>query len=285
MAADDPASPRAACLELLLSCYPEAVPSPPRLSLPLSPFGRPLVLSLELPDSYPRELIISLEFPGSKQTEAGLRALAKSFLLERGVGDGRGAGVGGEGAEAEEGGNDFVALDLVNFLAGSDESADRIELALGPAAEEPASAPPPPPPRPAAPALAAQLATSEPILAKGSQFLAFGARLSDAADFAPLYAHLCGRDSKMRRATHHMFAYRVHGEGGTVTHDNGDDGEDGAGAKIAEVLRNMMKGGEGGAAVVVSRWYGGTKLGPLRWRLISNAAREVMVKMGYGAAA
>ncbi|GMI29076.1 hypothetical protein TrRE_jg540 [Triparma retinervis] len=82
-----------------------------------------------------------------------------------------------------------------------------------------------------------------------------------------------------------MYAYRIL-KGGMLYHDNSDDGEDGAGRKIAELLNNMMKAGEEqgeerGVVMVVSRWYGGTKLGPKRFAHIANAAREVMCNM-YG---
>ena len=33
--------------------------------------------------------------------------------------------------------------------------------------------------------------------------------------------------------------------------------------------------------VVVSRWYGGVKLGPARFTHINNAARELLVAQGY----
>ena len=34
--------------------------------------------------------------------------------------------------------------------------------------------------------------------------------------------------------------------------------------------------------VVVSRWYGGTLLGPERFRIIGEVAREVLVEGGWG---
>ena len=58
-----------------------------------------------------------------------------------------------------------------------------------------------------------------------------------------------------------MFAYRLVVDGVSY-HDNDDDGEDGAGRKLAELLRNMMLSGaaEGGVLLIVSRWYGGVKV-------------------------
>ena len=34
-------------------------------------------------------------------------------------------------------------------------------------------------------------------------------------------------------------------------------------------------------AIVVTRWFGGTLLGPLRFKLISNVARDLLVEYGY----
>lgn len=57
--------------------------------------------------------------------------------------------------------------------------------------------------------------------------------------------------------------------------DNDDDGEDGAGRCLAHLLEMR---GEDGVLVLVSRWYGGTKLGPKRFAHITNVARELLVK-------
>ena len=45
---------------------------------------------------------------------------------------------------------------------------------------------------------------------------------------------------------------------GLSYNDCDDDGETAAGSRLAEILRIM---GVTGVAVIVSRWYGGTKLG------------------------
>ena len=39
---------------------------------------------------------------------------------------------------------------------------------------------------------------------------------------------------------------------------------------------------EDGVLVVVSRWYGGTQLGPRRFALINNVARDVLEQMKAG---
>mmetsp|Transcript_19905 Transcript_19905/g.24548 ORF Transcript_19905/g.24548 Transcript_19905/m.24548 type:complete len:324 (+) Transcript_19905:77-1048(+) len=85
--------------------------------------------------------------------------------------------------------------------------------------------------------------------------------------------------SKIQRATHNMYAYRF-----TETlpdgkillkHDNDNDGEDGAGSRLAQLI-DMRK--EDGVLILVSRWYGGIHLGPKRFAHITNVARELLVE-------
>jgi putative IMPACT (imprinted ancient) family translation regulator len=58
-----------------------------------------------------------------------------------------------------------------------------------------------------------------------------------------------------------------------LKHDNDDDGEDAAGGRLAMLLDVR---GEDGVIVVVSRWFGGVKLGPRRFAIIANLARELL---------
>lgn len=57
-------------------------------------------------------------------------------------------------------------------------------------------------------------------------------------------------------------AYRIRREDGVTVQDNDDDGEAAAGARIAHLMRVMDVVD---VLVVVSRWYGGIKLGPDRY--------------------
>eukprot|EP00967_Tisochrysis_lutea_P033013 scaffold39169_cov36-Tisochrysis_lutea.AAC.3 len=65
---------------------------------------------------------------------------------------------------------------------------------------------------------------------------------------------------------------------GMAVADNDDDGESGAGAKLASLLELM---GANNVLVVVSRWYGGIHLGPDRFKYIAQAARAVLESGGY----
>jgi len=85
--------------------------------------------------------------------------------------------------------------------------------------------------------------------------------------------------SKIQRASHNMFAYRfidkLPSGKEILKHDNDDDGEDNAGSRLAQLLE-MRK--EDGVLVMVSRWYGGTHLGPKRFAHIVNVARLLLVE-------
>jgi phage terminase large subunit-like protein len=90
---------------------------------------------------------------------------------------------------------------------------------------------------------------------------------------------------KVSRATHNISAYRFMDETkgvAVLVADNDDDGEDGAGVKLAQLL-DVMKAQ--GVLIVVSRWYGGIHLGPDRFKLINNAARSLLTDHGFGRAA
>ena len=60
--------------------------------------------------------------------------------------------------------------------------------------------------------------------------------------------------------------------------DFDDDGETAAGGRL---LRQMQMMGVWDVLVVVSRWYGGVKLGPARFGIICGVAREALVEGGW----
>lgn len=61
--------------------------------------------------------------------------------------------------------------------------------------------------------------------------------------------------------------------------DHDEDGEHGAGMKLAQLLVSMKAID---VVVVVTRWYGGVHLGPDRFRIINNAARALLSEAGFG---
>jgi len=62
-----------------------------------------------------------------------------------------------------------------------------------------------------------------------------------------------------------------------LTADCDDDGESAAGGRLAHLLEILELEN---VLVVVSRWYGGTLLGPDRFKLINQAARDALEKAG-----
>ncbi|KAI5799310.1 hypothetical protein DFH27DRAFT_514925 [Peziza echinospora] len=86
---------------------------------------------------------------------------------------------------------------------------------------------------------------------------------------------LIDSDKHLQRATHNIWAYRMRRESdGAVFQDNDDDGETAAGQRVGHLLGTM---GVWNVVVVVSRWYGGVKLGGDRFRIIGKVAREAVV--------
>ncbi|KAF8243554.1 UPF0029-domain-containing protein [Wilcoxina mikolae CBS 423.85] len=157
--------------------------------------------------------------------------------------------------------------------------------------------PPPPPPshsrepsppeaviekslRPPTPddATAADLWIIAPALTeKKSTFVARCIGVTTAAEAQRLITSILA-DKKLQKATHNISAYRIVRENGTVIQDNDDDGETAAGSRLAHLLQVMEVKD---VLVVVSRWYGGIKLGPDRFRCINTAARESLVLGGF----
>mmetsp|Transcript_1602 Transcript_1602/g.4545 ORF Transcript_1602/g.4545 Transcript_1602/m.4545 type:complete len:328 (+) Transcript_1602:46-1029(+) len=93
---------------------------------------------------------------------------------------------------------------------------------------------------------------------------------------------------KIAQATHNIMAYRiiaqVEATGGgpasseSVLQDFDDDGEAAAGGRLLHMLQAVKARN---CVVVVSRWYGGVKLGPSRFAIINNVARQLLQDNGY----
>lgn len=116
-----------------------------------------------------------------------------------------------------------------------------------------------------------------PILEKKSVFLAHALRVTTAAEAQSAIKNLL-LDKKLKKATHNISAYRIARPNGTTVQDNDDDGETAAGSRLAHLLQVMDVTD---VVVVVSRWFGGVRLGPDRFRLINMAAREALVLGGW----
>lgn len=124
---------------------------------------------------------------------------------------------------------------------------------------------------------------SEPTTELKSTFLARCCRATSPDEAARAVAHLLATDRRARAATHNISAWRIRGgggggRGGGVTYqDSDDDGETAAGARVLRLMQLMDLWD---VVVVVTRWYGGHKLGPRRFAIINAVARDAFVKAG-----
>ena len=119
---------------------------------------------------------------------------------------------------------------------------------------------------------------SEVIREKKSVFVARSAPVTSIDQAKQHLAHLLATEKKVAKATHNITAWRIRGDNGVHYQDCDDDGETAAGGRVLHLLELM---GVWGAMVVVTRWYGGIQLGPDRFRIINQTARDAIVKGGY----
>ncbi|KAJ4346835.1 uncharacterized protein N0V89_010767 [Didymosphaeria variabile] len=116
------------------------------------------------------------------------------------------------------------------------------------------------------------------ITEKKSVFLARVAPVSSPDQAKHYVAHLLATDKKAAKATHNMTAWRIKGPNDTSYQDCDDDGETAAGGRMLHLMQLMDVWN---VMVVVTRWYGGTHLGPDRFRIINTASREALVLGGF----
>ncbi|KAF2769800.1 UPF0029-domain-containing protein [Teratosphaeria nubilosa] len=116
---------------------------------------------------------------------------------------------------------------------------------------------------------------SDVITEKKSVFVARAAAVTSIDQAKQNLAHLLSTDKKVAKATHNITAWRIRGENRVQYQDCDDDGETAAGGRLLHLLELM---GVWDAMVVVTRWYGGVQLGPDRFRIINQTARDAVVK-------
>ncbi|KAL8968057.1 MAG: hypothetical protein Q9183_002645 [Haloplaca sp. 2 TL-2023] len=122
---------------------------------------------------------------------------------------------------------------------------------------------------------------STAVTEKKSVFVARATTVNSTAQVQSAVEYLLATDKRASKATHNISAYRIQTvvNGHQVVYqDCNDDGEDAAGGRLLKLLQMMDVWN---ILVVVSRWYGGVKLGPARFGIINAVAREAVVKGGY----
>lgn len=119
---------------------------------------------------------------------------------------------------------------------------------------------------------------SDVVIELKSIFIARCAPVSSPTQTHQFLLHLLQTDKKVAKATHNITAHRIKGENGVIYQDCDDDGETAAGGRLLHLLQLMDVWN---VTVVVTRWYGGQKLGPARFGIINGVARDALVKGGF----
>lgn len=114
--------------------------------------------------------------------------------------------------------------------------------------------------------------SGEPITEKKSKFQAHLAHVTDVHQVQEVISTLL-TNKKIAQATHNISAYRIERTPGYYLQDCDDDGETAAGGRLLHLLQMVDAKN---VVVVVSRWFGGTLLGPARFGLINSAARKLL---------
>lgn len=102
---------------------------------------------------------------------------------------------------------------------------------------------------------------------RGSRYAVSGAPVASRAEVDAVLTDL-KRDRAYARATHNTWA-AILPTGGLKA----DDGESGAGMVI---LRMLEREGLSGHVIIVTRWYGGKKLGGDRFRRVQDSVRAYL---------
>ncbi|WP_108387538.1 YigZ family protein [Yoonia sediminilitoris] len=106
---------------------------------------------------------------------------------------------------------------------------------------------------------------------RGSKYAVSGGKVSSAEEARAFVKALC-RNKKFAKATHNTWAVLL--PDGPLKND---DGESGAGMVI---VRMLEREGLQGHIIVVTRWFGGTKLGGDRFRRVQDAVRVYLDDLG-----
>ena len=105
---------------------------------------------------------------------------------------------------------------------------------------------------------------------RGSKYAVAGGPVASADEARAFVKALCRR-KKFAKATHNTWAVLL--PDGPLKND---DGESGAGMVI---LRMLEREGLEGQIIVVTRWFGGVKLGGDRFRRVQDAVRVSLEAM------
>ncbi|CAM9831985.1 unnamed protein product [Chrysoparadoxa australica] len=227
----------------------------------------PLVLSFRLSPTYPHSPPASVKVSSPKLHQETLRQLEKSLVFEPGEVCGfkwaeQLKGLLEETAEVDGGVDVSHGIEEVEEV--EEEKVQHHQEAGDEVREDEE----------------VTIVSGEPFTIKKSTFQAHVAEVRSEEEVGIVMRQLLS-NGKIQRATHNIMAYRIlleTSEGPRALRDNDDDGEQAAGGRLAELLHVMQVEN---CVVVVSRWFGGTLLGPDRFKHINNVARELLHAAGF----
>ncbi|KAI8965344.1 hypothetical protein F5Y11DRAFT_8375 [Daldinia sp. FL1419] len=121
---------------------------------------------------------------------------------------------------------------------------------------------------------------SQPVTLKESTFIVRATQITSPSQRQSCIQSLFAAVPSLQNATHNAWAYRVQMPTNlfgatTIKEDSFDDGESGCGDFL---LKNLRESSAVNTLVVMTRWYGGTMLGPDRWRIIRNCLKDSLAE-------
>ncbi|KAI1798999.1 hypothetical protein F4811DRAFT_138616 [Daldinia bambusicola] len=121
---------------------------------------------------------------------------------------------------------------------------------------------------------------SQPVTLKESTFVVRATQVTGPSQRQSAMQSLFAAVPSLQNATHNAWAYRIQVPTNlfgatTIKEDSFDDGETGCGDFL---LKNLREANTINTLVVMTRWYGGTMLGPDRWRIIRNCLKDALAE-------
>jgi putative IMPACT (imprinted ancient) family translation regulator len=113
---------------------------------------------------------------------------------------------------------------------------------------------------------------SSSIIDRKSKFVAHAKKVLSKEEAESFWREVQATE---KGATHNILAYRIQLSDGTVIEEYHDDGETYAGNRVLTLLKTLDAKN---VVVVVTRWFGGQMLGPIRFDHILKCSREVLDK-------
>ncbi|KAK1776771.1 hypothetical protein QBC45DRAFT_487905 [Copromyces sp. CBS 386.78] len=221
----------------------------------------------------------------SKAVSIGLAAKGPSAEEEEGLigsGQPRVKVMGREVPVLKRGGYEWKEEEIIESTTQQDQSTTR--QWSNESKEQTQPPPPPPPPKTVHPFFQPSNSnihwspSGPPLISKDSRFLAHSTRLTSPSQEKILLNNLFRTHPNLESASHNAWAYRVRSQpSGRITEKSFDDGEQGAGDLMLRIMREMDIDD---TLVVMTRWFGGTMLGPDRWRLMRSVVGAALNERG-----